>query len=59
MSACFRCIRVVSGPLASLGVGGLLLTGEFDFVQSSWGVLTVSGMFADLLETFMMPCPCV
>ena len=34
----------------------LLVAGKFDLVQLSWGILTVSDMFTDLLETFAMPC---
>ena len=42
--------------MASLGTILGLLAGNFDFVQLSWGVLTVSDVFPDLLESFAMPC---
>ena len=36
-----------------------LLAGNFDFVQFSWGALTVSDVFTDILKLFATPCVCM
>ena len=53
-----RCIHVVPRPLWFLWARSGLVTGKFDFVQLSLGVLTRSGLFVDLIESFARFCTC-